>query len=68
MAVVLGSPLRIFWIQVVLAVVGMSVFKDPLVVMRYLQENPFICILSFIYFFAAIILAIFLKRTVKKEK
>lgn len=65
LAAALGSPLRIFWVQYILAAVGESVFKQPKVLTQYLLQNKFIFILSLGYFISVIILAQFLRRPVR---
>ncbi len=66
-AVILGSPLRILWVQVVLAGVGKAVLDDPYVLMDYLAKNKAIFIFSWIYLVLVIIVALRLKfRKAKK--
>ncbi len=60
--VLVGSPLRIFWIQFVLEGVGEVVLKNPTVLMDYLLKNQGMFLWSFTYLIAAIILLINLKR------
>jgi len=60
--VVLGSPVRIFWIQFVLAGVGKAVFKNPQVMVDYLTQNTLVFVLSFIYLIITLILVIYLAR------
>lgn len=62
MASLVGSPLRIFWLQFILAAVGLSVFKDINVIIEYFLYNKIIFIFSLIYLFAAIIAGVFLKK------
>ncbi|MDP8266971.1 MAG: VTT domain-containing protein [Candidatus Aceula meridiana] len=64
--VILGSPVRIFWIQFVLSGVGKAVFKNPQVMVDYLTQNTLVFVLSFAYLIVTLILVIFLAR--KKEK
>jgi len=66
--VLLGSPLRIFWIQFILAGVGTAFLKDSTVLIDYLSKNSFIFILSFIYTMAAIGLAVKIKKIGGKRK
>lgn len=67
LAAILGSPLRIFWLQYILSAVGEGIFKEPQMLSRYLLQNPFIFILSFGYFIAAVILAVILKKPLKSD-
>lgn len=56
-AVILGSPLRIFWVQYVLAGVGKTIFKDPYALSEYLLANKNLLILSFVYLIGVILVA-----------
>ncbi len=59
LVVLIASPLRIFWIQFVLAgVKGLSVVK----ITQYFSENNLICFLSFIYFLITFVAAFRLKK------
>lgn len=60
--VVVGSPLRIFWIQFILAGIGEAFLKDPSALSKYLMENTAVFVWSFFYAIAAILVAIWLKR------
>ncbi len=59
--VFIGSPLRIFWVQYVLAAVGMAVFKNPACLVDYMMENKIIFVWSLVYFILAIIVGFRLK-------
>jgi len=62
LAVVLASPLRIFWIQFILAGIrGFSLTK----IIEYFSHNIFIFFLSFIYFIVTLIVALKLKKKFK---
>jgi uncharacterized membrane protein YdjX (TVP38/TMEM64 family) len=61
-AVVLGSPLRIFWLQYILAGVGRSVFGDPNALTQYLLNNKPAFIASLIYLILVPIVAARLKH------
>jgi len=69
-AVIVASPLRIFWIQFVLAGVGDKLIENPNIVeffqafIDYFLENVFIFYFTFGYIIAAIILMWWLKRKV----
>lgn len=58
LAVVLGSPLRIFWLQYVLAGVGAALLKDPLIAAEFIAQNKFLSVLSFCYILLVIVLAV----------
>lgn len=57
LAVILGSPLRIFWVQFVLAGVGKSIFNNPYALSEYLIQNKTLFIFSFIYLLLVILVA-----------
>ncbi len=63
----IASPLRIFWLQFVLAAVGSSVFKDADLLTKYFLNNQNVFIFSLFYLIASIIVGIFLKRSVFKK-
>ncbi|MDD5166093.1 MAG: VTT domain-containing protein [Candidatus Omnitrophica bacterium] len=65
LAVILGSPLRIFWVQYVLSGVGKSIFHNPYALSEYLLQNKPLFIFSFAYLILAILVAFKVKR---KEK
>ena len=58
----IGSPLRILWLQIVLAAVGTSVLKDPLAVIQtltsYLYENKFHLLFNFGYMVFVLIVSV----------
>jgi uncharacterized membrane protein YdjX (TVP38/TMEM64 family) len=60
-AVVLGSPIRIFWLQYILAGVGMSMFGKPYALAEYLLSNKFLFLGSFLYLILVIVVAVKLK-------
>jgi uncharacterized membrane protein YdjX (TVP38/TMEM64 family) len=60
-AVVLATPLRVLWLQVVLAAVGESAF-DPIILARYLQANPHLVAVTFAYMVLMCIVAAKLKK------
>lgn len=62
LAVVLGSPVRIFWVQYILAGVGKSVFNNPYALVDYLSLNKAVFIFSFLYFILVIFVALKIKR------
>ena len=59
--VVIGSPLRIFWIQYILAGVGIGIFKNPSALVDYIAAEKLVFIWSLIYFILAIIVVFRLK-------
>ncbi|MCX7661576.1 MAG: VTT domain-containing protein, partial [Candidatus Omnitrophica bacterium] len=59
LAVLLGSPLRIYWLQFILASLGTSVF-NPQQVIYYLLAHKIIFIISLIYVILVIILGLIL--------
>lgn len=64
-AVIFGSPLRIFWVQYVLAGVGKSIFRDLYALTEYLLENRPLFIFSLIYLVIVILVTLKIKH---KEK
>lgn len=62
LAVFLGSPLRIFWLQFIFAGVGKSIFYDPKsivsVLTEYLLRNRAVFVFTFIYLILVIIVAL----------
>jgi len=56
-AVVLGTPLRVFWVQFILAGVGRKVFSNPLVIADYLYLNRNVFIFSLVYLTLVVIVA-----------
>lgn len=48
-AVIIGSPLKIFWVQYILAGVGESVFNNPAKLVEYFLSNRLLFNLSLIY-------------------
>ena len=49
MAVIFGTPFKIFWIQYILAGVGASVFNNPSALVGYFLSNKILFIISLIY-------------------
>ncbi len=50
MAVILGSPLRIFWLQFILAGVGIRILNNPYGLCKYLLENKIAFLFTSVYF------------------
>ena len=60
-AVILGSPLKMFWIQYILAAVGYSIFRSPAKLVEYFLSNKTLFMFSFIYVIFVIAVIIKLK-------
>lgn len=61
LAVLLATPIRVFWVQSILAVVGKNIFNNPGLLVDYLLRNKALFIFSLIYL-ALVILAAFKLR------
>ena len=59
--VVIGSPLRIFWIQYILAGVGIAIFKNPAALLDYMMANKIVFVWSLVYLILVIIVGFRLK-------
>jgi uncharacterized membrane protein YdjX (TVP38/TMEM64 family) len=53
-AVIFGSPIKMFWIQYILSGVGKNIFRDPSVLVDYFLRNQALMMFSFIYLILAI--------------
>jgi len=62
-AVILSSPLKMFWIQYILAGVGYSIFRNPSSLVQYFLSNRTLFIFSFIY--VIFVIAVILKLKYK---
>lgn len=62
LAVILGSPLRIFWVQYALAGVGEAIFKNPYALAEYLLANKPLFLFSLIYLALVVVVARKLKH------
>lgn len=60
--VVLGSPLRIFWLQFILAGEGEAVFKKPEALTEFLLEHRGVYALSILYIVIIILVALKMRR------
>jgi len=60
-AAILGSPLRIFWVQYILAGVGKAVFNNPYALIEYLLANKVLFIFSLMYLILIIFVAFKIK-------
>lgn len=63
-AVILGSPLRIFWVQYVLAGVGKSIFNNPYALSEYLLSNKTLFMFSLVYLILVILLGLKIKERI----
>lgn len=61
-AVILGSPLRIFWVQYIIEGVGRGFFRDPAVLSRYLLQHESLFVGSFVYLILAVMVAMKLMK------
>jgi len=61
-AVVLGSPLRIFWVQYVLSNVGTDVFNNPYAVTQFFITNKTLFFCSLMYLILVILVAFKIRR------
>jgi uncharacterized membrane protein YdjX (TVP38/TMEM64 family) len=57
-AIILPSLLRIYWLQFLLAALGVNIFKNPDVLNEYLATHPEALMMSSVYFLLVIILSI----------
>ena len=55
--VIIGSPLRIYWLQYILAVVIRNMLRSPPEIMQYLLAEKTIFIVTLVYFVLAVILS-----------
>lgn len=62
LAVALGSPVRIFWLQFALSGIGKKILNNPYSVMEFLQGNKGFFIFSALYLILVIVVAVKLKR------
>ncbi len=60
--VLLGSLLRIFWLQFILAGIGKAVLSSPDEIIVYLSANKPVFIFTFIYFIMSVIVALKLNK------
>lgn len=58
LSVILGTPVKMFWIEYILCAVGQSIFNNPGILRAYLLSNKPLLLFSFIYVILAV-LAIF---------
>ncbi|MDD4954017.1 MAG: VTT domain-containing protein [Candidatus Omnitrophica bacterium] len=65
-AVILGSGVKIFWIQYILAQVGVVIFRDPYVVVEYFLNNRALFYLSLIYLLLVIVVTVKFRVKLKR--
>lgn len=61
-AVISGSPLKVFWIQYVLAGVGMSIFRNPTALLDYFTANKALLWFSLVYPFSVLLIVFKLNK------
>jgi len=61
-AVLLATPIRVFWVQYILAAVGRNIFDNPQLIAGYLLQNKAVFVFSLIYLGLVIIAAFKLRR------
>lgn len=68
-AILLVSPFRLYWLQMIIEGVGENIFKDMSAVMTYMLDHPEIVRYSSIYFLVVIVLTIaaFMLRNFQKK-
>lgn len=64
-AVILGTPIKTFWIQYIIAGVGVNILKDPYAITEYFLSNKILLGISFIYSILVILLVIRFKIKLK---
>lgn len=57
-AVILGTPIKTFWMQYIIAGVGVNVLKNPYAVTEYFLNNRTLLAISLIYLILVIVVAI----------
>jgi len=62
LAVILGTPIKTFWIQYVLAGVGRSVFENPYLLVEYFSGNKVLLLFGLFYIILVIAVIFKLKR------
>lgn len=60
-AVILGSPLRIFWVQYILSGMGKSLFGNPYALVEFITRNRPVFIFSLIYLILVVVVALKIK-------
>ena len=62
LAVLLATPIRVFWVQYILALVGKNIFNKPELLIDYLLQNKALFVFSFIYLVLVILAAFRLRH------
>jgi uncharacterized membrane protein YdjX (TVP38/TMEM64 family) len=62
LAVLLATPIRVFWVQYILSAVGKSIFNKPELLANYLLQNKVLLVFSLIYLVPVILVAYKLTR------
>lgn len=62
LAVLLATPIRVFWVQYVLAIVGKNIFSNPELLTVYLLQNKPLFIFSLVYLLLVVIVIFKLKH------
>ncbi|MDD5432372.1 MAG: VTT domain-containing protein [Candidatus Omnitrophica bacterium] len=65
-AVIFGTPLKMFWIQYIIANIGVNIFKDPNLIVQFFLNNRIFLLFSLTYII--LILAVIYKLRFFKEK
>lgn len=65
LAVILGSPIKMFWIQYILFAVGKNIFNDFSLMASYFSQNTALLISSLIYIILVIAVIVKVKRIAK---
>ncbi len=63
--VILGTPLKMFWIQYIIYTAGLSIFKDPHFMIAYFLSNKIILSFGFVYLLLAFLAIVKLLRRLK---
>ncbi len=62
LAVVLGTPVKMFWIQYIIFSVGLSIFNDPAYMMEYFLANKTMLFFGFFYLLLALLAVVKIAR------
>jgi len=63
-AVILGSPLKMYWIQYILYGVGSNILRNPYALVEYFAKNSFLMLVSFVYVILVILVVYKLRARV----
>ncbi|MDI6758200.1 MAG: VTT domain-containing protein [Candidatus Omnitrophota bacterium] len=67
-AVILGSPLKIFWIQYILAGVGKNALADPQQIAEYFLKNKGLMLFSFVYVLMVVMVIFKISANRKRDR